>query len=146
MVELIIRYEITHYVSKIKLGAALYCTMSELYYSSFVKSKKDVGVDKIAELALTASKKHTKWSQVSETNCKRIGLMRGDDCVVGRGTYDEAVLGVELESLANLFKDGRLKEALTKALRIYIATRGYSKIGYQPSRLKECLEDFACAW
>ena len=141
LVELIIRYGITHYVSKIKLGAALYCTMSEVYYSSFVKSKKDVGVDKIAELALTASKKHTKWSQVSET--KRIGLMRGDDCVVRRGTYDEAVLGVELESLANLIKDRRLKDALTKALRIYVATRGYSKIGYQSSRLLEGLVDFA---
>ena len=144
LVEVIIRYGITHYVSKIKLGAALYCTMSEVYYSSFVKSKKDVGVDKIAELALTASKKHTKWSQVSET--KRIGLMRGDDCVVRRGTYDEAVLGVELESLANLVKDPCLKVALTKALRIYLTTRECNKIGYQSSRLKECLEDLIDAY
>ena len=113
----------------------LYCTMSEMYYSSFVKGKKDVGVDKIAELTLTASKKHTKWSQVSET--KRIGLMsqRGNDSVVRRGSYDEAVLGVELESLANLIKDRRLKDALSKVLRMYVATRGYSKIGYRSLHL-----------
>ena len=138
LVELIIRYGITHYVSKIQLGAALYCTMSEVYYSSFVRGKKGIGVDKMAELALSASKKRTSSSQVSET--KRIGFM-SDDCVVRRGTYDEAVVDVELESVANLIKDRRLKDALTKALRIYVATRGFSRIGYQPSRKFDCLVD-----
>ena len=140
LVELIIRYGITHYVSKIQLGAALYCTLSEVYYSSFVKGKKGIGVDKIAELALSASKKQTNSTEVSET--KRIGFM-SDDCVVRRGTYDEAVVDVELESVANLIKDRRLKDALTKALRIYVATRGFSRIGYQPSRVFDCLVDFS---
>ena len=140
LVELIIRYGITHYVSKIKLGAALYCTMSEVYYSSFVKGKKGIGVDKMAELALSASKKRTSSSQVSET--KRIGFM-SDDCVVRRGTYDEAVLDVELESIANLIKDGGLRDALTKALRFYIATRGSNSIGYKESPIIDCLKDFS---
>eukprot|EP00731_Ephydatia_muelleri_P005507 Em0002g1683a len=140
LIELIIRYGITHYVSKIQLGAALYCTMSEVYYSSFVKGKKGIGVDKIAELALSASKKQTNSTEVSET--KRIGFM-SDDCVVRRGTYDEAVVDVELESVANLIKGRSLKDALTKALRIYVATRGFSRIGYQPSRIFDCLVDFS---
>ena len=140
MVELIIRHGITHYVSKIKLGAALYCTMSEVYYSTFVRGKKDIGVDKMAELALSASKKRTSSSQVSET--KRIGFMSGD-YVVRRGTYDEAVLGVELESVANLIKNEGLRDAVTKALRIYIATRGTNSIGYKESSLFGCLIDFS---
>ena len=134
-VELIIRYGITHYVSKIKLGAALYCTMTEAYYSTFVRGKTDIGVDKMAELALSASKKRTSSSQVSET--KRIGFMSGD-YIVRRGTYDEAVVDVELESVANLIKDACLKDAVTKALRIYIATRGTNVIGFRNS---DCLND-----
>ena len=97
-------------------------------------------MDKIAELALSASKKQTNSTEVSET--KRIGFM-SDDCVVRRGTYDEAVVDVELESVANLIKDRRLKDALTKALRIYVATRGFSRIGCQPSRVFDCLVDFS---
>ena len=114
--------------------------MSEVYYSTFVRGKKDIGVDKMAELALSASKKRTSSSQVSET--KRIGFMSGD-YVVRRGTYDEAVLGVELESVANLIKNEGLRDAVTKALRIYIATRGTNSIGYKESSLIGCLIDFS---
>ena len=56
LVELITQWRITHYISKIQLGAAEYCTMSEMYYNSLAKGKAGLGVDKIAELALSASK------------------------------------------------------------------------------------------
>ena len=53
-------------------------------------------------------------------------------------TYDEAVVDVELESVANLIKDACLKDAVTKALRIYIATRGTNIIGFRNS---DCSND-----
>ena len=129
LVELITQWRITHYISKIQLGAAEYCTMSEMYYNSLAKGKAGLGVDKIAELALSASKKHTSSSHVSEM--KRIGFM-SDEGVVERGNYQEAVLDVQLTSIATLItKDKDLRDNLTNALCFYIAARSYGQIGYK---------------
>ena len=131
LVKLISELRITHYVSKIQLGAAEYCTTSEEYYSSFVKGKANVGVDKIAELTLSESQKLTRSSQITEI--KRIGLMN-DKGVVERGTYMEAVVDVQLESIANLVKSD-LRNAVTNALRFYITARSYCRIGYRKTDL-----------
>ena len=126
LVELITKHGITHYISKIQLGAAEYCTMSEDYYISFVKGKEDVALDKIAALALSASNQHTRTSLVSET--KRIGVMNDKDIVE---SDNEAVVDVQLESIVKLIKNEHLKDALTKALCIYVTIRRYNHLGYQ---------------
>ena len=129
LVKLILKWRFTHYISKIQLGAAEYYTMSEVYYNSLAKGKAGLGMDKIAELALSASKKHTSSSHVSEM--KRIGFM-SDEGVVKRGNYQEAVLDVQLTSIATLITENKtLRDNLTKALHFYIATRSYGHIGYK---------------
>ena len=65
LVKLILKSRFTHYISKIQLGAAEYYTMSEVYYNSLAKGKAGLGKDKIAELAVSTSKKHTSSSHVS---------------------------------------------------------------------------------
>ncbi|KAL5505469.1 hypothetical protein EMCRGX_G006904 [Ephydatia muelleri] len=128
LVKLILKWRFTHYISKIHLGAAEYYTMSEVYYNSLAKGKSGLGMDKIAELAVSTSKKHTSSSHVSEM--KRIGFM-SDEGVVERGNYQEGVLDVQLTSIATLITENKdLRDNLTKALHYYIATRSYGHIGY----------------
>eukprot|EP00731_Ephydatia_muelleri_P005377 Em0002g1553a len=141
LVKLILKWRFTHYISKIQLGAAEYYTMSEVYYNSLAKGNSGLGMDKIAELALSASKKHTSSSHVSEM--KRIGFM-SDEGVVERGNYQEGVLDVQLTSIATLItEDKTLRDNLTKALLFYIATRSFGHIGYEhtPELLASWLRD-----
>ena len=61
---------------------------------------------------------------------KRIGFM-SDEGVVERGNYQEAVLDVQLTSIATLITENKtLRDNLTKALCFYIAARSYGRIGY----------------
>ena len=137
LIKFIVELGITHYVSKIQLGAAEYCTMSEEHYGRHFKDKMDLGMDKIAGLALSASKTQTNTSTISET--KRIGLMRRHENkdIEAKGAYQqeaeqmdvevEAVVDVQIESIANLINDtvghDDLRGNLSKALCTYIAVR-----------------------
>ena len=136
LVQFLIDYGITHYVTKIQLGAAEYRTMSETNYSSFISGKQTLGVDKIADLALSMSK--TKTQSTHSFEVKRIGFMN-PGFVVRRGTYDEAVVDVQLESILNLISDEDLKDRLSTALHIYAAHHGRYDIGWRKHSEKDIL-------
>ena len=95
LLQFLIDYGITHYVNKIQLGAAEYRTMSETNYSRFISGKQTLGVDKIADLALSLSK--TKTQSIHNFEVKRIGFMQPGFFLVRRETCDEAVVDVQLD-------------------------------------------------
>ena len=125
LLEFIAENGITHYVSKIHLGAAEYRTMSETHYSSFVSGKQHLGLEKIAHLAVDRKDENT--THLDEV--KRIGYM--DDSYVVKKDEQEGVVDVQLESIANLISDEKLKKELTAALNIYMYFRGRHKIGWK---------------
>lgn len=142
LIELIIEFGITHYVSKIFLGSAEYRAMSERNYSTFAKGKMHLGVEKIVDTLLTASKKQMSSFEVTEI--KWIGQVDEHGKVTRQGVVD-----AKLESIANLispdYKEGRLRNALSKALGIYVTIR----TSYIPARLakedkvvKRAIEEF----
>ena len=139
LVQFLIDYGITHYVTKIQLGAAEYRTMSETNYSSFISGKQTLGVDKIADLALSMSGKNEQ--SIHNLQVKRIGFMN-PGFVVRRGTYDEAVVDVQLESILNLISDEDLKDRLSTALHIYADHHGRYDIGWR----KPCEADLIAAF
>eukprot|EP00731_Ephydatia_muelleri_P023584 Em0015g1167a len=111
LLEFITEYGITHYVSKIHLGAAEYRTMSETHYSRFVSGKHHLGWEKIAQLAVEKlNQKVEKTTHLDEV--KRIGYM--DDSFVVKKDEHEGVVDVQLESIANLIRDKELKEQVYK--------------------------------
>ena len=119
LLQFIITRKTTHYVSKITLGAARYCTINETAHSTFTKGKVDIGRDKVADLAFSASKERKMTDNVSETYS--IGKMDKDNGVKGG---DEGVVDYQLESIDSLItKDEVLKKSLTTALKIYIRIR-----------------------
>ena len=125
LLEFITEYGITHYVSKIHLGAAEYRTMSETHYSRFVSGKQHLGWEKIAQLAVEKfNQKVEKTTHLHEV--KRIGCM--DECFVVK---KEGVVDVQLESIANLIRDEKLKEDVSAALNIYTYFRGCYAIGWK---------------
>ena len=136
LLKFVAMYGITHFVSKIQLGAAEYRTMSEQIYNRFISGKQDLGVDIIVQLATSRKKDKKMTSQVSEI--KRIGFMNGD-CVVRRDTQDEAVVNVELEVIANLIHEKNLKRDLSQALFIYIYSQLCFLTGYKPPRTRRAI-------
>eukprot|EP00731_Ephydatia_muelleri_P023581 Em0015g1164a len=128
LLEFITEYGITHYVSKIHLGAAEYRTMSETHYSRFVSGKQHLGWEKIAELAVEKfNQKVEKTTHLDEV--KRIGYM--DDSFVVKKDEHEGVVDVQLESIANLIRDEKLKKDVSAALNIYTYFRGCYAIGWK---------------
>eukprot|EP00731_Ephydatia_muelleri_P005240 Em0002g1416a len=105
-----------------------YRAMSERNYSTFAKGKMHLGVEKIVDTLLTASKKQMSSFEVTEI--KWIGQVDEHGKVTRQGVVD-----AKLESIANLispdYKEGRLRNALSKALGIYITIR----TSYIPARL-----------
>ena len=115
--EFVNHFRITHYVSTIELGATEYCVMSEMEYTQKIKAGVKVGVDRIAKINSSHS---STWNRKRKSsNMKKIGSI-GSDGRVGRGTYDEAVVGVKVQPISSLVKLPYLNLSLRKALLLYM--------------------------
>ena len=110
-------FKITHYVSTIELGALEYSVFSETEFNSSIGGGGVLGVEKIATLSVSGNRSSHRFRKASEV--KMIGKI--SDGKVGRGTHDEAVVGVRVQPIHTLVKKiPYLQVALQWSLNNYI--------------------------
>ena len=109
-------FHITHYVSAIELGAYEYRVMSEAEFHNRVQAKGSFGVEALAKAAVTETISRRRRKKTSEL--KKIGLISKNG-TVERGTYGEAVVGIQIQPISNLVRQPSLHAALRKALLDY---------------------------
>ena len=109
-------YHITHYVCCIRLGAVDCSVLSEReFFRSVSKTSSAAFNAGEASASMKYSTKQTSKSQRS----KRIGTIMGatsGENHVPRGTYAEAVIGVEFKPITTLVRYTPLKQALTQSI------------------------------
>lgn len=119
--DFVYHFRITHYVSAIELGAAEYRVMSEEEYETRVGMGGSFGVEAVANAVI--KEKYT-WKKTKKTSdLKRIGLIKPDG-TVERGSYGEAVVGIQVQPISSLVKIRYLQLALQQALLEYSTEEG----------------------
>ena len=114
-------FRITHYVSAIELGAAEYRVMSEDEYVTRIGMGGSFGVEAIANAAV---KEKASWKKTKRaSDLKRIGLIKQDG-TVERGSYGEAVVGIQVQPISSLVKIRYLGLALQQGLLEYSTEEG----------------------
>lgn len=114
-------FRITHYVSAIELGAAQYRVFSENEYYTRVRATGTLGIEALANFVI--SETFSKKTKNKSSDLKQIGVI-GSDGRVERGSYDEAVVGIQIEPINNLLRLRYLQLAMRKALLKYIEQQG----------------------
>ena len=114
-------FRITHYVSAIELGAAQYRVFSENEYYIRVRATGTLGIEALANFVL--SETFSKKTKKTSSDLRQIGVI-GSDGRVERGSYDEAVVGIQIEPISNLLRLRYLQLAMRKALLKYIEQQG----------------------
>lgn len=110
---------VTHYVHSIVLGACHYRTMSEEEYVTAFGTNTNIGVDRIAEIALTNTARFKTHKFQSEVI--KIGQIKNRDCDQNEEVGEEKVVGVKFKSIISLVvNSAKLREAMQKALSKYI--------------------------
>ena len=104
--EFIKHFRITHYI---ELGAAEYRVFSETDFNSTIGADGVLAVEKIA--SLSASHKRISRIFKKASDVKAIGKISKEG-TVGRGTHEEAVVGIRVQPLSTLVKFPFLKLAL----------------------------------
>ena len=112
---------ITHYVYGIELGACYYRTISEQEFNTRFGAKTDLGLDKIAEVALKNDVRFGTRKFQSEIT--RIGRIK--EGLRGRSenekVEEEAVVGVKLMPISSLVvNSANLRKAMETALSRFI--------------------------
>ena len=125
--EFVYLFRITHYVSAIELGAAEYRVMSEDEYTTRVGMGGSFGFEAVANAAV---KEKAEWKKSKRTSdLKRIGLIKPDG-TVERGSYGEAVVGIQVQPISSLVKIRYLQLALQQALLEYSTEEGNKSCKY----------------
>ena len=122
VVEFFEKYQITHYVSEIQLGAAMYRTTTASQYTSLVSGKGTFGVEKIKPFSidLKSSKSWKKTKNLS--SLKQIGNISAEG-TVERGSYGEAVIRVRFESITTLVQNATTRATLQRVIKYYTKSR-----------------------
>jgi len=129
--EFIKHFNMTHYVSRIELGAARYEVLAQEIQSTKTKVTSTMEITKIANLFSEVTKTAGRISSASLV--REIGQFKWDaspkdgNTKVITGCAKEAVIGVDLEPISNLVKDEEKKTYLKQAIRNYIAKKGCSR-------------------
>ena len=119
--DFVYHFRITHYVSAIELGAAEYRVMSEDEYTTRVGMGGSFGFEAVANAAV---KEKAEWKKTKRaSDLKRIGLIKPDG-TVERGSYGEAVVGIQVQPISSLVKIRYLQLALQQALLEYSTEEG----------------------
>ena len=114
-------FRITHYVSTIELGAMEYKIFSETDLNLSLKTGGTFAVEKLVNLSLSQKTTSRKFKKASDI--KTIGKISAVG-KVGRGTQDEAVVGIRLQPIATLVKFPYLQLALQRSLVHYMEEQG----------------------
>ncbi len=110
-------FGITHYVSSITLGAMEYQVLTEEDYDNLVSMGANISA---MSMATVGGKVSSKRSQSKKTNLThQIGKIR--DQRAARGTYDEAVIEIKIQSILPLIQENYLLQlAFHKVIEDYI--------------------------
>ena len=119
--DFVYHFRITHYVSAIELGAAEYRVLSETEYAVQIGVGGSFGFEALAKAAVKESAKWKKTKRASDL--KKIGLIKPDG-TVERGSYGEAVVGIQIQPISSLVKICYLRLALQQALVEYSSEEG----------------------
>ena len=114
-------FRITHYVCAIELGAAEYRVMSEEEYETRIGVGGSFGFEALANAAVKESMRWKRTKRASDL--KKIGLIKPDG-TVERGSYGEAVVGIQIQPISSLVKIRYLQLALQQALMEYSSEEG----------------------
>ena len=125
--DFVYNFRITHYVSAIELGAAEYRVMSEEEYETRVGMGGSFGFEAVANAAVKETARWKKTKRASDL--KRIGLIKPDG-TVERGSYGEAVVGIQIQPISSLVKIRYLQLALQQALLNYSSEEGNKSCKY----------------
>ena len=125
--EFVKQFRVTHYVSSIELGATEYRVFSETDYTSKIGAGGSLAVEKLANLSVSHTTSSRKLRKASDV--KTIGKITGEG-YVGRGTHDEAVVGIRVQPIHTLVKLNYLQLALRRALMHYMEDKGDSSCEY----------------
>ena len=119
--QFVVDFRITHYVSSIQLGASGYEVVSESKIARKLGLGGRAGVEKIAATSGSAKVSHSKSESRHSSNVKRIGVIELKDGIptVRRGTYQEAVVGVQVKPISELILIRELRKSLQKSLVEY---------------------------
>lgn len=116
--EFIYSFNVTHYVSRIDLGASEYEVLSEEEYYRQVGMKNNLDVLKAISANTAINSTTTVFSKSSHKS--QIGRFDANMVDVKRGTTDEAVVGIKVQPISALINSRVLKTALQKAIEDYI--------------------------
>ena len=119
--DFVTHFRITHYVSSIELGATEYRVFSETDYNSSIGAGGSLAIEKLANLSVSHKSTSRKLKRASDV--KTIGKISTDG-KVGRGTHDEAVVGIRVEPIATLVKLPFLRLAMQRSLVHYMDEQG----------------------
>ena len=115
-------FSITHYVYTLELGASHYRVMSEEDYRTKISSKANLGVGKMADIAIGSEGRF--GTRKFSSKATKVGhMVKTDDLrdTVKRGETDEAVVGVKLQPISSLVvESAKLRRALQDALQRFI--------------------------
>ena len=125
--EFVKQFRVTHYVSSIELGATEYRVFSETDYNSIIGARHSLAVEKLANLCVSHTTSSRKLKKASDM--KTIGKITGEG-YVGRGTHDEAVVGIRVQPIHTLVKLNYLQLAIRRALMHYMEEQGDSSCEY----------------
>ena len=116
-------FRITHYVSAIELGAAEYRVFSEREHTKRIGMGGTFGLEQVANLSVSES---STWKRTKKaSDLRKIGKFTSEGHV-GRGTQDEAVVGIKVQPISSLVKLPFLNLALRKAIIGYMDQQGDS--------------------
>lgn len=114
-------FRLTHYVSSIQLGASEYRVMNENEYFTQVTTVGSLGLDALANFAVT--EKYSKKVTTKASERRTIGVISKSG-TVERGSYNEAVVGVSFRPITSLLTLRYLYLATRKALLDYMEDQG----------------------
>ena len=116
-------FHVTHYVSSLNLGALEYSVITEEDYSREMGLAGSFGLEDVVSVVLKPKGKYSLRKTRKSTRVKRVGLIKNPDSgdyYVPRGTYAEAVIGVEVKPIQLLVRHQYLRRSLRHAVAHYI--------------------------
>ena len=116
-------FHVTHYVSALELGALEYSVMTEEDYLRQVGAAGSFGLEQVVSATLNSKSSYSLHKTRKYSQVKRVGLIKnpeGGEYYVPRGTYAEAVIGVEMKPIQILVRHQYLRRLLRHAVSHYI--------------------------
>ena len=121
--EFVRTFHVTHYVSSVDLGALEYRVITEEDYSREIGLAGSLGLEDVVAAVLKTKGRYTSERTHTSSRIKRVGLIKNPDSgdyYVPRGTYAEAVIGVEVKPIHVLVRHQDLRQVLRHAVTHYI--------------------------